>query len=111
MLTGAGPKLEKVLDEISFSAPRVPYVANVNAEYVTDPALIEPLLVEQISSPVKWTQSMQAMIADGVDLFVEIGPGKTLSGFMRKTDRTKKVLNVEKPEDVEAVVEAARGES
>ncbi len=110
MLKGSGPKLEKVLDEITFSAPRVPYVANVNAEYITDPALIEPLLVEQISSPVKWTQTMQAMIADGVDLFVEIGPGKTLSGFMRKTDRTKKVLNIEKPEDIEAVVEAAKEE-
>ncbi len=109
MLEGAGPKLKKVLDEVSFSAPRVPYVANVNAEYVSDPALIEPLLVEQISSPVRWTQSMQAMIADGVDLFVEIGPGKTLSGFMRKIDRSKKVLNVEKPEDIDAVVEAAKG--
>ncbi len=110
MLKGAGPKLAEVLEKIDISAPSVPYVANVNASYITDPALIRPLLTEQISSPVKWTQSMEAMIADGVDLFVEIGPGKTLSGFMRKIDRTKKVINVEKPSDIDSVAEAAKGE-
>ena len=74
----------------------IPYVANVTAEYVTDAACVKPLLMKQVSSSVRWEQSVRAMLADGVDTFIEIGPGKTLAGFMKKIDRTVKVLNIEK---------------
>lgn len=62
-------------------------------------------MTKQVSSSVRWEQSVRTMLADGVDIFVEIGPGKTLSGFMRKIDRTVKVLNIEKLDDVAKVVE------
>ena len=106
MLTGAGEKLGEVLEQVEVHKPAVPYVANVTAEYVTDEAEVKPLLMKQVSSSVRWQQSVEAMLADGVDTFIEIGPGKTLAGFMRKIDRTVKVLNIEKLEDVDRVVEA-----
>ena len=62
---------------------------------------MKPLLEKQVSSSVKWQQTIERMLADGVDTFIEIGPGKTLSGFMRKINRDVKVLNVEKVEDLE----------
>ncbi|MCD8220821.1 MAG: ACP S-malonyltransferase [Clostridiales bacterium] len=114
MLTGAGEKLGAVLEGVELHTPQIPYVANVTAAYVTDAANIKPLLQQQVSSSVRWQQSVEAMIADGVDTFIEIGPGKTLAGFMRKIDRTKKVLNIEKLADVDTVVaavSAAEGEA
>lgn len=105
MLTGAGEKLGGVLEQIDIHELQIPYVANVTAEYVTDAEQIKPLLMKQVSSSVRWEQSVRAMLADGVDTFIEIGPGKTLAGFMRKIDRTVKVLNIEKLEDVAKVVE------
>ena len=105
MLTGAGEKLGGVLEQVDIHELQIPYVANVTAEYVTDAEQIKPLLMKQVSSSVRWEQSVRAMLADGVDTFIEIGPGKTLAGFMRKIDRTVKVLNIEKLEDVAKVVE------
>lgn len=106
MLEKAGEKLGKVLDNIEISKPRIPYVANVTASYITDKEDVKPLLIEQVSSSVRWQQSVEAMIKDGVDTFIEIGPGKTLAGFMKKISRQVKTLNVEKLEDIEKVVEA-----
>lgn len=105
MLTGAGEKLGQVLEQVEVHTPVIPYVANVTAAYVTDAAEVKPLLTRQVSSSVRWQQSVETMLADGVDTFVEIGPGKTLAGFMRKIDRTAKVYNIEKLEDVDKVVE------
>ena len=106
MLEEAGEKFGKVLDNIEISKPRIPYVANVTASYITDKEDVKPLLIEQVSSSVRWQQSVEAMIKDGVDTFIEIGPGKTLAGFMKKISRQVKTLNVEKLEDIEKVVEA-----
>lgn len=105
MLTEAGKKLGQVLENVSVSRPQIPYVANVTAQYVTDAESVKPLLEKQVSSSVRWQQSVEMMIADGVDTFIEIGPGKTLSGFMKKINRNVKVLNIEKTEDVEACAE------
>lgn len=109
MLIGAGEKLGEVLENVEVHTPQIPYVANVTAQYVTDAAEVKPLLTKQVSSSVRWEQSVHTMLADGVDTFVEIGPGKTLSGFMRKIDRTVKVLNIEKLDDVAKVVEEIKG--
>ena len=106
MLTEAGEKLGKVLEDVEVHAPQIPYVANVTAEYVTDEKEVKPLLKKQVSSSVRWEQSIRRMIADGVDTFIEIGPGKTLTGFMKKIDRNVKALNIEKMEDIEKVKEA-----
>ena len=73
----------------------------MTADYVKDKAEVKPLLEKQVSSSVKWQQTVERMIADGVDTFIEIGPGKTLSGFMRKINRDVKVINIEKIEDLE----------
>lgn len=106
MLTGAGEKLGQVLETVEVHTPAIPYVANVTAAYVTDAAEVKPLLTKQVSSSVRWQQSVEAMLKDGVDTFIEIGPGKTLAGFMKKIDRTVTVMNIEKLEDVDRVVEA-----
>lgn len=106
MLTGAGEKLGQVLETVEVHTPAIPYVANVTAAYVTDAAEVKPLLTKQVSSSVRWQQSVEAMLEDGVDTFIEIGPGKTLAGFMKKIDRTVTVMNIEKLEDVDHVVEA-----
>lgn len=101
LLEEAGRKLGGFLDQIEICRPQIPYVANVTAQYVTEAAEVKPLLIRQVSSSVRWQQSVEAMIADGVDRFVEIGPGKTLSGFVKKINRQVTVLNVEKLEDLE----------
>lgn len=106
MLTGAGEKLGEVLASVEVHKPQIPYVANVTAAYVTEADEVKPLLTKQVSSSVRWQQSVETMLADGVDTFIEIGPGKTLAGFMRKIDRSAKVYNVENLEDVQKVVEA-----
>lgn len=105
LLTGAGEKLAKELENVEVQNIRVPYIANVTADYVTDKADVKPLLQKQVSSSVKWQQTVERMIADGVDTFIEIGPGKTLSGFMRKINKDMKVYNVEKVEDLEKLDE------
>ena len=104
MLTEAGEKLGKVLETVSLNQPVIPYVANVTAEYVTDVSAVKELLKKQVSSSVRWQQSVEAMIAGGVDMFIEIGPGKTLSGFMKKINRSVQVMNIEKLSDVEKVI-------
>ncbi|MDO5416544.1 MAG: ACP S-malonyltransferase [Lachnospiraceae bacterium] len=106
MLEEAGRKLGQVLEKVEVKTPVIPYVANVTASYVTDAADVKPLLEKQVSSSVRWQQSMEAMLADGVDTFIEIGPGKTLTGFMKKINRGVKVLNIEKLEDIEKVLAA-----
>ena len=105
MLDEAGKKLEAELEEAPVSCYPIPYVANLTADYVYAAEEIKPLLVKQISSPVRFQQSVERMIADGVDTFVEIGPGKTIAGFIRKISKEVKVINVEHYEDLEKCVE------
>lgn len=101
MLKEAGEKLGEVLDEVTVNDIAVPYLANVTADYVTDKEQVKPLLMQQVASSVRWQQSVEKMIADGVDTFVEIGPGKTLTGFMRKINKDVTTINIEKVEDLE----------
>lgn len=106
MLAEAGKKLGEELKNVQIHSIEVPYIANVTADYVTSIEDVKPLLEKQVSSSVKWQQTVERMIADGVDTFIEIGPGKTLTGFMRKINREMQVYNIEKPADLEKVVEA-----
>ncbi len=103
MLTGAGEKLSEVLKEVVIQEIKTPYITNVTGEVVTEKQAVKKLLVEQVSSSVLWQQSMEKLIQDGYDTFVEIGPGKTLSGFMKKIDRSVTVFNIENVEDLETV--------
>lgn len=106
MLKEAGEELGKVLENVEITPLQIPYVTNVTAEYVRDSSKTKGLLAEQVASSVRWQQSVETMIAEGVDTFVEIGPGRTLAGFMKKINRDVKVMNVACWEDVEKVVEA-----
>lgn len=99
MMKEAGEKLGSVLSEVELESLHIPYVTNVTAEYVEDIRETRKLLQEQVSSSVRWQQSMERMIANGVTTFVEIGPGKTLAGFLRKINRDVKVINIESFED------------
>lgn len=106
LLAGAGEKLGKELEDVTIHDIAIPYIANVTADYVASKDDVKSLLEKQVSASVKWQQTVERMIADGVTTFIEIGPGKTLSGFMRKINRDVQVLNVEKVEDLDKVVEA-----
>ena len=101
LLEEAGEKLGRFLENIPVSEPVIPYVANVTAAYVTKAEDVKPLLTRQVFSSVRWQQSVETMLADGVDRFIEIGPGKTLAGFIRKINREATVINIEKFEDLE----------
>lgn len=101
LLKPAGEKLLAALNEVEIHAPQIPYVTNVTAKYVTQADGIRELLARQISSSVRWQQCVECMIADGVEVFVEIGPGKTISSFVKKIDRTREVLNIDKVQDLE----------
>lgn len=101
MLQYAGDRLAGVLQTVTINKPAIPYVSNVTADYVTEEALVRDLLSRQVASSVRWQQSVEKMIEDGVDTFVEIGPGKTLSGFMKKINRDVTVINIEKVEDLD----------
>lgn len=101
MMKEAGEKLEQVLQEIELSPLRIPYVTNVTAEYVKEISDTRKLLKEQVASSVRWQQSMERMIADGVTTFIEIGPGRTLAGFLKKISRDVKVINIAAWEDQE----------
>ena len=105
LLKNAETKLNKVLEKIQMHPLRIPYVNNVTAEYITDIMKIQPLLVSQITSSVRWQQSVERMIEDGVDTFVEIGPGKTLTGFLRKINRGVKSYNISTWEELEKTME------
>ncbi len=106
MLCEAGRKLREVLEQVTVHTPKIPYAANVTAELVTDASQVKMLLERQVSSSVRWQQSMETMIQEGFDTFIEIGPGKTLAGFMKKINRNVTVLNIEKLEDIEKVQKA-----
>lgn len=106
MLTEAGEKLYEVLKDVELKDFTIPYVTNVTAEYVTDTKNIKELLKKQVSSSVKWQQSIEKMIENGVDTFVEIGPNKTLASFVKKINKEVRIFNIEKWEDVDTVVSA-----
>ena len=106
MLEGAGKKLAAELEQIHIGALAAPYVANVTADYVTDKDAVKDLLERQVSSSVRWQQSVERMAADGVDTFLEIGPKKTLSGFLKKIAPKATGYHVDTMEDMEQVLEA-----
>lgn len=106
LLEGAGDELAEALKDVELNDVKVPYIANVTAEYVTDKNDIKELLKKQVSSSVKWQQSLELMIKDGVDEFIEIGPGHTLTGFVKKIDRSLKTVNIDTLEDFNKFMEA-----
>lgn len=101
MLKGAGEKLKRELDNVPVSDLTVPLITNVTADYVKSKDEIKDLLVRQVSSSVLFEKSLRRMLADGVDTFVEIGPGKTLCGFVKKITKDANVYHVEDMQSLE----------
>lgn len=98
----ARAELAKAIEETAFSAPVCPVYQNVTASAETEPAIIKKNLVAQLTSSVRWTQTMQNMIAAGANEFIEVGPGKVLQGLIRKTSRDVKATGVASLADVNA---------
>lgn len=110
LLEGAGNSLLQELGGVNIKKPAIPYLTNVTADYVTETEGIKELLSKQVSSSVRWQQSVEKMLEDGVDTFIEIGPGKTLTGFMKKIakDAAVRSFNIETVEDLQKVLEEVK---
>ncbi|WP_438495549.1 ACP S-malonyltransferase [Paenibacillus sp. IHBB 3054] len=107
LMKEAAERLAAELKGVTFNAPSVPVIANVTASPVTDPEEIRGLLVRQVFSPVLWQDSMEWLIAAGVDTFVEIGSGSVLAGLIRKIDKNVKVININSLESIQTVNDLA----
>lgn len=110
MLKEAGLKLEKELEQVKIHEIQTPYITNVTADYVTDKNEIRGLLKDQISSSVRWQQTIERMIADGIEIFIEIGPKKSLCGFMKKINKEISAYHVDKIEDLDVLVKELSGQ-
>lgn len=106
MLKGAGEKLGKELENVEVYDMQIPLITNVTGDYVGGKDDIKDLLIRQVSSSVLFEASLKKMIADGVDTFIELGPGKALSGFVKRIDKTKTILNIEDMASLEKTKEA-----
>jgi [acyl-carrier-protein] S-malonyltransferase len=106
LMQPAQDALAPVLESLSFLPARVPVVVNVDAALVTDAEVLRAALVRQVTGAVRWTESMQLLIAEGVTNFVEVGPGKVLSGLLRQIDRTQKCGQAEDPASIEKLLTA-----
>src|SRR5437868_5697201 len=98
------PRLAEVLATVSFKHPTAPIVANVTAEPNTDTGRIVQLLLTQVTSPVRWVESVQRMALSGVDTLIELGPGKVLTGLTRRIDKRLRAFNVEDPQSLRVVL-------
>jgi [acyl-carrier-protein] S-malonyltransferase len=104
LMQPAQDALAPLLQEIPFSPARVPLVVNVDAALVADGAALRDALVRQVTGAVRWSDSMQLLIAEGVTTFVEVGPGKVLGGLLRQIDRSQKCGQVEDPASLEKML-------
>lgn len=104
MLREAGEKLARELENVEVHDMQIPLVTNVTADYLSDKSQIKKTLIKQVSSSVRWEESIRRMIADGVDTFVEVGPGKALCGFIKKIDRNVKAYNAEDMASITAAI-------
>lgn len=106
LMESAASAFEKILETIEFNEMKVKLVTNVTGEAVEKVDEVKGLLVNQLKGSVMWEKSVESMIEDGVDTFVEIGPGKTLAGLIKKINRKVKVYNVNSWEQIEKVSDA-----
>ncbi|MFD1735782.1 ACP S-malonyltransferase [Bacillus salitolerans] len=111
LMKPAAEKLRQTLESIEIKEAKVPLIANVNASPVTNSMEIKDLLIEQLYSPVRWQQSVEKMVEYGVDTFVEIGPGKVLSGLVKKVDRSLKAFAVYDEESLQLAIQSLKGGS
>jgi len=104
LMQPAQDALAPILQSLSFSSAKIPIVVNVDARLVSDGVALRDALIRQVTGAVRWTESMQLLIAQGVTTFVEVGPGKVLSGLLRQIDRSQKCGHVEDPASLEKLL-------
>ena len=109
LMASAQPKLEAELARVQLSAPAVPVIANVTAQPHEGPETIRRRLVEQVTSSVRWEESMRYLVSQGYTRFIELGPGRALSGFMKRIEKTAQILNVEDVASLEATAKTLAG--
>jgi [acyl-carrier-protein] S-malonyltransferase len=105
LMQSAATRLQRTLDELSFSEPKFPIIANVTAQVETDPARVKQLLVSQITAPVQWVATLEELYRLGVRRFVEVGPGKVLSGLVKRTLKDVEIMSLDKLPDFDLVAE------
>lgn len=104
LMEPASEGLREVLEGVEVRPFRVGVVTNVEAASNSDPERVKPLLVEQVAAPVRWEESVETLAGLGCECAVELGPGRVLSGLIRRIDRRMKTLHLERPEDLEGVL-------
>jgi [acyl-carrier-protein] S-malonyltransferase len=105
LMEGASHKLSDLLDSIEFHTPQIPVVNNADALFLEEPGLIKDSLVRQLSYPLLWEDSINIMIENGVDTFIEVGPKKVLGGLIKRIDRDVKIYNVEDTETLDKMLD------
>ena len=103
LMRNATSKMENIINQQKLNFPKVKVVSNVTAAEYNDIEEIKKLLIKQIESPVRWRESIEYMISQGTTVFIEIGPGKVLSGLIKRINKDVKVLNIDKLEDIEQI--------
>lgn len=106
LMASAQPKLQAELAKAKLAAPNVPVISNVTAQPHTTPDQISARIVEQVTSSVRWEESMRHLLAQGYTRFIELGPGAALSGFMKRINKEAQMLNVSDAASLEATVKA-----
>ncbi|OZT11656.1 [acyl-carrier-protein] S-malonyltransferase [Priestia aryabhattai] len=109
LMKPAAAKLQDTLSTMTFQDAKVPVVANVTAQPTIQKEAVQALLIEQLYSPVRWQETVELLLAEGVDTFIEIGPGKVLSGLVKKVNRRATVYSVSNVETLQATIEAVKG--
>jgi len=101
LMSPVSEKLARLFDQYRFSAPRVPFVSNVTGDFVSEPTEIKRLLAQQVCRPVLWHASMSRFVGSGFSLFVEVGPGRVLKGFMKRISSSRaRVLSAGEPDAI-----------
>lgn len=107
LMAPAGERLERALQEVAISQPKLPVVSNVTGKFIRSASEIRDLLVRQLTCPVLWEDSMRFLLAQGIRRFVEIGPGKVLSGLLKRIDPTTHTHKINAPADIEQYQQAS----
>jgi [acyl-carrier-protein] S-malonyltransferase len=105
LMLSASDNIAKELNKYNFNLPTFGVYTNCDALLTTDVSIIKEKLIKQIKSPVRWDESIQNIIKEGFDKFIEFGPGKILSGFLRRIDKSKRALNIEDSMSLEKTLE------
>ena len=101
LLKDAGAKLGKALESVNVSEIKIPYITNVTGDYVKSSSEIKGLLETQVSNSVRWVQTVKKLLEDGVDEFIELGPGTTLTSFVKRVNPEAKTVNISTVADLE----------